>query len=297
MPFTRIKYFLAVVISGTFSEAAEVMHATQATVSKQIMALEKELGFSLFDRRHRKAELTSAGKIFLSYAQQLMNIYNEMNLELAKLEAFRSGNTSVASIPVMAHYGIISLFGEFRKNHPQINIIVDERESCDILQALDQNQYEMAFMRGEGIDSAQYEWIELFTDRLAAAVWQDHPLAARKQVALSDLKNEDFVLLGPQSGMHSFCLRACKQAGFTPHIVYTGTRMENIIEMVSQGMGISLLMETPAHFVLRPNAVMIPISPILQSQIVLVRRRKHVLSGAGKAFWTFIRQKKKQNVL
>jgi DNA-binding transcriptional LysR family regulator len=123
-----------------------------------------------------------------------------------------------------------------------------------------------------------------------AVIPNEHPLAPKKSISLISLKDEDFVLLGPQSALHAFCLRACKKEEFTPRIVYTGTRVENIMEMVSQGMGVSLLMEIPARFAIRPHAIIIPIAPVLHSKIVIARCRKHALSSAGKVFWKFFQQ-------
>ncbi len=290
IPIIRIKYFLAVVICGTFSEAAEMMYTTQATVSKNIAALEKEVGIALFDRTRRKAGLTEAGKVFLTYAERLLDDYNEMIQALGKLSATESVSTSLAAIPVMAHYGIISLIGQFRKHNPHVNFIVDERESANILLSLEEEQYEMAFTREEGIDHKVFQCLRYCSDRLAAVLPSTHPLAGKASLSLRELADEDFILLGKQVALHQFCVSACRKTGFQPNIVYTGTRVENIMEIVSQGNGVSLLMEKTAKFVQSANTKIVRLEEDLLSHLVLVRLRRHTPSGAGNLFWQFIRQ-------
>ncbi len=290
MQITRIKFFLAVVISETFSEAAEMMYTTQASVSKQVMALEKELGVQLFDRSRRKVQLTAAGRIFLEYAKRMLDVYNEMNASLGELEESRSRQTIVASIPVMAPYGIINMISKFRERFPHINLIVDEREASDIMHGLEDGQYEMAFMRRKGLDPAQYQQIELIRDRLAVLLPEDHPLSARQSVSVRELSDETFLMLGRHTGLYEFCVDICRQyGGFTPRIGYTGTHMDSIAEMVGKNMGISLMMEIPARYVSKGRSRVIPVEEDIGSSIVLTRLRKTAPSAAGSDFWGFFR--------
>ena len=73
MQILKIKSFIAVVVSESFSDAAEMLYTTQASVSKHVLSLERELGVTLFDRSKRKVKLTESGHIFLHYAQILMS--------------------------------------------------------------------------------------------------------------------------------------------------------------------------------------------------------------------------------
>jgi LysR family transcriptional activator of glutamate synthase operon len=290
MQLISIKFFLAVVISGTFTQAAEVMYTTQSTVSKQINALEKELGVLLFDRSKRKVTLTSAGNLMLEHAEKLLDSYNEMAHAMEELSSRHGNQTALASIPVMAHYGIIALISEFRTSHPNFNLIVDECEASDIIQGMKEKQYEMAFMRSMGIDQAKYQRIVLFTDRLAALLPAGHPLADQKSISIRQLRNETFLLLGKRTSLYDYCVNACKQHGdYAPNIGFTGTHMENIVEMVGQGMGVSLMMETPAGHLQKGNTRLVALKEEIVSQVILVRLRRLSPTVVGDSFWSYIR--------
>ena len=290
MQINRIKFFLAVVISETFSEAAEMLYSNQASVSKQVMSLEKELGVQLFDRSRRKAVLTPAGRIFLEYAKKLLDTYNEMTNSLEELTVVQGAQMTVASIPVMAHYGIIALISQFRQQSPEVNLIVEEREASDIIHGLEDGQYEMAFMRNRGLDHTKYQLLELYHDRLAVLLPIEHPLAAEKELSIGQLKDETFLMLGKQTGLYDLCFEVCRRYGeFVPKVGYTGAHMESIVDMISKNMGISLMMETPARFMLKSEICLVPIKENVESTVVLTRLRKRAPTAAGNMLWRFFR--------
>lgn len=293
MTINHVRTFLAIVVTGSFSEAAESLYMTQATVSKQIHALEKELGVQLFDRSHRRPELTEAGLTFLPYAQTFQDTYNAMTEKLHSLSAPCNNNLSIASIPVMAQYGIISLINAFRNNQPGFHVAIEERESCDIPSAIEAQQYEMAFYRAEWLDHKKYQHIKLFEDRMYALLPSSHPLAGRASISLRDLQQDVFLLLGRHTDLYDFCINCCRQyANFTPRVGYTGTRMENIVEMVSEGMGVSMLMEKPARYILKQHSVsLVPLQETITTNISLIRLRNRPLSSAGNAFWGYMRKR------
>ena len=291
MQIARIKYFLAVVVDGTFSEAAETLYTTQSAVSKQIIALEKELGVTLFDRTTRRVQLTAAGEVFLTYAKTMLNTFNAMNDALIELQAAQQERLHIGSIPVMAQYGVTTLIMQFQKKWGTVHLEVDERESSDLLTAMDNKEYEMAFFRTDQINIKKYQVMQLFEDQLMAVVPTSHPLANKGEISLSQLAEESFLLLSERTSLYRYCIKACERAGFTPHIIYTGTRTENIVGMVEQGMGIALLMEKPTRFVPHENTVLLPLKENLTSHISLIRLRNAKPSAMGQEFWSFVRMK------
>lgn len=289
MRLERLKYFLAVAQAGSFSEAAVRLYTTQSAVSKQVIALEKELGVSLFDRSRRRVVLTEPGQIVFSHAQEITQRCDAMVSAVQAYCRGAGGVLSIASIPVMGQYGITDLVGRFRKSHPGITMSVGELEGSEILTALEQGRYEMAFMRAEQLPPSGYEFLPLTHDVLDALLPASHPLASEKQISLSALKNEPFLLLNEGTLLHKICVDACRRCGFMPRIAYTGTRNENIAELVSMGMGVSLVMEK-FYLHLRPAGVRcIPLEEPIASTIALVRLQNRRLTEAAALFWAFVR--------
>lgn len=289
MRLERLKYFLTVAETGSFSAAAEQLYTTQSAVSKHVIALEKELGFTLFDRTHRKVALTKQGQIIYDYAQDIVDRCDEMFAALQAYERNAEGELTIASIPVMGQYGITELVGYFRANYPNVAMSVGELEGSEILNALEHGKYDMAFMRTEQLSAYEYECLPLKRDVLTALLPENHPLADAKEISLSQLKDEAFLLLNEGTLLHRLCVDACLAGGFSPRVTYTGTRNENIARLVAMGMGVSLVMEQFYQYHQPAGVRCVPLKEQVESTIALVRLKTHAMNDAANAFWNYVR--------
>ena len=113
--FNQLKYFVAIVKQGSFWSAALEEYISQSSLSKQIKALETELGVTLFNRSGNKITLTEAGSCFYSYALRILDIKNEMHKELTEFETTPIEEVKFASIPIVSSYKISSLLSDFQK--------------------------------------------------------------------------------------------------------------------------------------------------------------------------------------
>lgn len=293
MRLERLNYFISVVQAGSFSAAAEKLYTTQSAVSKQVLALERELGVLLFDRSHRKVELTASGEIVYKHAIRLMSDSQEMYDELKMHREKGEERILLASIPVMQQYGITELVGRFRRENPSIAMSVGELEGGELLSALEQRRYDMAFVRLEQIPETDYEKMPFAEDVLTALLPEGHTLAGESEILLEQLKNEPFLLLNEGTLLHGMCVSACRQSGFVPQIAYTGTRNENIAELVAMGMGVSLVMEQ-FYLHVKPEGVRcVPLKNQITSTIGLVRHKSKVHTGAAEQFWNYVKLNRK----
>ena len=125
MESKQVEYFLIVADTGSFSAAAQALYISQSSLSKQILALEKELDFQLFDRSKRKIALTPAGETFLKHARSLHSAYQTMLGEVAQYK--NTPALMIVAIPVIAQYGITTCIAEFKTSHPDIQLTLEER--------------------------------------------------------------------------------------------------------------------------------------------------------------------------
>jgi LysR family transcriptional regulator, transcription activator of glutamate synthase operon len=135
MEIKQVQYFLMLSETGSFSAAAEELYISQSSLSKQIIALEKELNSQLFDRSKRKIALTPAGEAFLIHARNMNSAYQALLAEMAQYKTTTS--LSIVAIPVIAQYGITSYIAQFKQAHPNIQFTLDEREATAILPLLE----------------------------------------------------------------------------------------------------------------------------------------------------------------
>ena len=296
MELNHIKEFIVLAKTENYSDAAEKSFISQSSLSKHIQSLERELGVRLFDRTRRSVKLNDAGKIFLRYASQIVELQHQCNTELINFQDAKERHLTIGSIPLMAPYGITDILLEFKKRNVKINIKIIEGETQQLKEKIRNGACDLAFIRRFLPHKSQEEadvfsTIKFTTDYLVAVLPRNHPLATEKAIELTELKDEEFLFLPPASVLYTLCLQACRQAGFTPKIAYTGKRAENIIDLVSKGMGISLLTAKPVAYINTQNLVsLVPVLPRLETEIVIYYKKDITLSKAASHFLDFIQQ-------
>lgn len=186
MNINQIQYFLAIVKTKSFSEAAYELFISQSSISKQIKALEEELDISLFNRGSGQRTLTPAGKIFYSYAKAAYEQHKEMLTEIDRLKnnlstTIRLGNLPVA--PMYLNFNIGADLALFQNNTKEksINYDIFESTQSEILKELYNHNADLALVRLERIpEPDDFDSILVSDDLMVAVVNKDHPLAQKK---------------------------------------------------------------------------------------------------------------------
>lgn len=286
MEIRQIQYFLMLANIGNFTDAAEELYISQSSLSKQIIALEKELGISLLDRTRRKIRLTRAGETFRRHAELVNADYLAM---LAELNAYKmSPSFSILAIPVIAQYGIPSYLAQFKKVYPHFDFILEEREASLILPAIADYKYDLAFVRDIYFDRELFSSLAIAKDRMLVVVSKSHRLANCQSVALNALQDENFIMFEKGTLIHELAVDACHQAGFKPRIFYSSLRIESILSLVSSNHGISLMMEKVFAYAKHQNVVGIPLDQPIESHVLLAWQKNRKLSKPARKFVEFI---------
>ena len=286
MDISQIQYVLAVAATGTFSAAADELYISQSSLSKQIMALEKELGVTLFDRSKRQIALTPAGAVFLEHARTIDAAQRAL---LADLGRFWAAPTlrSIA-IPVIAQFGITTCVARFRSLHPDIDLTLDEREASVILPALANHQYDLAFLRNNYLDPAAYVTHPVAHDRMVVVVARSHRLAGRASLALAELANENHIMFDRGTVVHELAVNACRAAGFEPRIFYASLRVESVLGLVASNSGVALMMAQLVAYHRHPEVVAISLDEVIESDIVLAAVQGRKLPHTARRFMEFV---------
>lgn len=284
MELEHLRDFVMLAETRSFAGTAERLFTTQSTISKHIKALENELGAPLFNRTSRHVELNEFGQLFLPYAEKMLQIQYEYTTAFYNQLENKKSTLSIGSIPVMAQYGITDVIVQFRNENKNFKINVIEAETEELMTHLREDHCELAFVREGEKASDEFATIPYYTDTLVALLPHTHPLSGSNSITLKELMREDFVLLKEKTFLYELCLTACEKSGFTPNVVFTGHRLENILDFVAKGMGISLLMERQTlHY--QPDFVsIVPITPAITSNINLIYRKDRKLSIAAQHF-------------
>lgn len=275
MTFEQLDFFIKAVESETFFDAAEALHTTQSTLSKQIKKMEKELGVALWDRSRRRAELTPAGREFYKEAQKLSGQYHATLQKIKKFQPAVSQELHIGTLPFLAQYHLTERIRQFIRLHPEITLSLSEVEEADLLTGLSQDTFDLVIARETMIDTEQYYFDAIAEDVLSVMLPSDHPLACNPVLSLRDISSERFILMHSYTSIYQLCQRLFEKAGIPAQIVRTA-RMESIINAVQIGEGISLFPESNFQLFQHENVVAVPLadSPKLLIGIAYKKNRE-----------------------
>ena len=267
-----------------FTEAGYACNMTQGALSKQIRKLENELGITLIRRNTRKFELSKEGEIFLSYAKKMTGTYEEMLKNVQKNQEIKIG-----CMPVLAPYHFARLVADFRKEYPDIKLVIDERIASDIQENSD--RYDFLILRENMMeDQKKFRFSPLYDDKMCAVLYEKHPLYGRDRLQLKELKDDVFIFPERGSGSYEVFYKSCEKAGFEPKIAFEFPQANTIMSFVSEGVGVTITFSTVYREAKCAGVKMIPLEDELHSVISLFYRKNKPLDYAKKQFLNYVRE-------
>lgn len=241
MELRHLRYFIAVGEELHFGRAAARLHVAQPAVSRQIRALEEEIGLSLFERDRRRVALTAAGAAFLDEARSLLG-----HVERAVVTAHRAargelGALRIGYVPAVVHTGLPEIVRAFRKRFSGVDLRLQEMNPAMQVEALLGDQIDVGFVRGP-VDEPAVASKTVLKEPLVAVLPSGHRLGRHKRLGLAMLAREPFVFQarsrGP--GSHDHILAICRRAGFSPQIVQEGSYTDQL-SLVASEAGVAIV--------------------------------------------------------
>lgn len=283
MEIQQLYYYMELCKQKNFTEAGYACNMTQGALSKQIRKLENELGITLIRRNTRKFELSKEGEIFLSYAKKMTGTYEEMLKNVQKNQEIKIG-----CMPVLAPYHFARLVADFRKEYPDIKLVIDERIASEIQENSD--RYDFLILRENMMeDQKKFRFSPLYDDKLCAVLYEKHPLYGRDRLQLKELKDDVFIFPERGSGSYEVFYKSCEKAGFEPKIAFEFPQANTIMSFVSEGVGVTITFSTVYREAKCAGVKMIPLEDELHSVISLFYRKNKPLDYAKKQFLNYVR--------
>jgi|GEM_PF-3072504 len=283
MSVEKYRTFIIVAHCSTFNEAAEVLDVTPATVSKHISMLEKELGVKLFERTTAGVRLTKEGEVRLPIARRLVESFHSLMTKQDDRKLL------LYSIPPPSRFGLSKILRGFAEEYPDIPIeIVEKRETPE---AIEEHECELGIIGNKHRVSSRIECISIHSTRIGAILPAEHPLAKRKSISLSELRDEDFILPNPEIHVHRVYLDCCEKCGFTPKLKQTAFRDDSVLFYVANNQGVSLFTQEMLALYNYRGLVFMPLEEEYYSGGALAKLKDAKLSSSASAFWGFVRRK------
>lgn len=189
---SRLKIFYTVARMNSFTKAAQVLNLTQPAITFQIKNLEDEYNTRLFNRDANKISLTQPGKIFFRRAEKIISEYEKISSEIAKATGRLSGEIRIGVASLLGKYLLPKLIGQFKSEHPDVEIMMLVGNSAKLVQELKQHALDLAIV-SEPLSAKRFIVKPFDEDELVVIVNPDHKWANRQHVEVKDLFEESIV--------------------------------------------------------------------------------------------------------
>jgi len=284
MDFDQIHTFLEIVRLKSFSKAAQTCYRTQPAISAQIRQLEHELKCELFERFGSRISLTTAGKLFAHYAEQMMDVRRQAQNALNELESMPRGELVIAANEATCIYVLPSVFAEYKVQFPGVQLQVNRSYGSRIVEAVMENVADFGLTQLP-VAEKRVQIVDIYKDEVRCVVPVDHPLAASETISCEDVVR--FPLLLPQSGMTRTRLNAWfEKVEDELRISMELDSTETMKRFVMAGLGISFLSGATAQEEVTAGTLRaIPLAPEpMIRKLGLIYRKDKALSKAALGF-------------
>ena len=284
-----IREFIVLAETGSFLETAERLFISQSSLTRHIKTMEGELGAQLFDRTTRKVLLNRFGRLFLQYAKEIDRVQYEYTTAFYNVLQGVRGTIRVGAPPTMIPYRITDVLSRFQMENSTFSLEIIEGDSLQLVKMLRTGQCDLAFIREPSDENNEFNKLPYASDVLVALMSEDHIFAKRDAIQLSDLMHEPLLMVGRDTFAYSFCVSECRKAGFEPRVAYSGHNTENILDLLSKGMGVALMMEKDPSSIINSRIAVVSIEPIVRSIISLAYPKSIEMSEAGIHFLNLVK--------
>lgn len=272
----QLRYLCAVAEHGHFGHAARACHVSQSTLSAGIAELEDTLGAPLVERSNRQVLLTVLGEDVVARAGNVLLAVEDIVASCrAAAEPF-AGAMRLGVIPTIAPFILPALLRELRETYPEFRLFIREDLSEHLVEALGRGELDVLLLAlpfpAQGVEERP-----LFADEFLLACPASHPLAAARPLHTAALRGADLLLLEDGHCLREHALEACKLRDADVSIPYQATSLNTIVQMVANGIGVTLLprMALEANLLASTDIVVRAFDePRVERQIGLLWRRK-----------------------
>jgi DNA-binding transcriptional LysR family regulator len=239
-----LRSFFAIAEFGSLSRAAEQLHVSQSTLTRQVQALETEIGGQLLERGHSGVALTAAGYVLLEGMRPVVARADIVVSEARKLALGQSASLRIGYLMSAAGEYLNPALAALRRSHPETKVRLVELSPGEQITALRRGELDVLVLGNINPAVAR----EFFVRRIATlpvvvALPETHALASGAGIALADLRREVFVGANPDDvpGFNSWIIQLCRRAGFRPKIVENADGLTHTLSLLVAENAVTLL--------------------------------------------------------
>lgn len=239
----KLRVFCTVAETKSFSKTSEIVHLTQPAVSLQVQALEEIYETKLFDRSSSTVSLTPSGEILYKYAKEILALYASAEKVMGEITSLVKGSISIGASSTIGNYLLPAVVTDFRKTHQKLKIHLLVGNTKRVIELLNSGNINLGLVEGE-VTRQKMVVEKLIPDELLLVVPSNHPWAKKKEVPISEITKEPFILREAGSGTRQIIEKFFAKHGISPNEMKISMVLgstEAIKSAVENGLGISML--------------------------------------------------------
>lgn len=289
MDIRILKYFLMAAREENITKAAQLLHITQPTLSRQLKQLEEELGVKLFQRGRHSIYLTNEGMLFRRRAQELVNVVEKAKGELFPQEEKMTGEVSIGCGELLSMEELSEIITAFSKRHSLVKFHLRSGYNDDIKEWIEQGILDMGLLI-EPVDIGKYEFVRMKQrEEWGVLVREDSPFAAQDAIRPGDLVGIP-VVTTMDSPVHEELANWSSDYAKEMDSVMTYNLLYNAAVIARKGIGPVICLKLACHY---DDSVFIPLSPTLKLSSVLAWKEHQTFSNTVSAFIQFAKKYEK----
>lgn len=279
MELRVLEYFLAVAREQSVSGAAQSLHLSQPTLSRQLKDMEEELGKQLFIRGNRRITLTEEGMLLRKRAEEILDLVTKTENEIIGSDDLISGDIFIGTGETDAVRLVAQVAQSLQVRNPGIRFRISSGDAEDLVERLDKGLLDFGILL-DPVDISKYDYLRLpLTDVWGVLMRKDSPLAAKETIAPEDLWDKP-LLLSRQNELTAWLGKPSSAL----NVVATYNLIYNASLMVDEGIGYALTLDKLINTTGDSNLCFRPLHPRLEIGINLVWKKHQIFSKAAEAF-------------
>lgn len=242
--FRHFRYFIAAAEHGSFRKASAALGVHQSSLSRGISDMEDALGASLFQRGSGGVSLTIAGQRFLVRARRVARDVEKGVLDVASIGRSEDGRVAIGILSSIASGFLAKLLSSYHHHHPNVEVELRDGNPSEHVASIRRLALDVAFVTGSrewsGCDTEH-----LWSERVFAALPEQHPLASLDELNWRDMADETFIVLdvAPNQEVHDFLIQRLAERGHHPKICTQYVGRENLMPLIALGRGLAVISE------------------------------------------------------
>ena len=283
MELRVLKYFLTVADEGNITRAADILHITQPTLSRQLMELEDELGTALLIRGKRSVTLTDEGFLFKQQAEMIVELTDKLEHTFTDQKDIVCGTVRIGAAEAVGGRALAAYMKEFRERYPDVQFDLYNGMADNIKEMLERGLLDLGLVL-EPIDTAKFEYVRLpQKETWGLLLRKDHELAEKETITVEEIRQYPLIMPGRENAKNEVLhWMQCEEKHLNIPVYYN--LLSNAALLVEAGMGCAVCLDGALSIHADPGLCFRRILPEHTTRSVILWKKNHLFSQAASLF-------------